>query len=265
MIMQQLAKVVALFGIFFAFYFFWRKVKEEHFDEYRIFDHFFSSFILAWILSRIGFFIIHFSSFQDNLLQIIDLYHKPGLLWLLLIPIWALSFYRKVKTTAARDAFIALDFWSVFVSMAAVAMGLYWFLASSHLGRSTELLVGVQFAGVFEKHHPVQLYHAVCFLILSFFLLHAEYRYRNYAWYKQRGNARPGFLFASFTIASGIILLLMRLFQDSQIILGSIALDPLLAIIFILAGFGLMLERAGFLQLQRKRKANNVPEDFLKD
>ncbi len=265
MIIQQLAKLVAFGGILFALYFFWKKIKEEHFDEYRIFDHFFSSFAIAWIIARIVFFFLHFSRFQDNLLSLIDFYHKPGLVWLVLLPVWAFSFYRKVKKTAVSDAFTALDFWSVFVSMAAVAMGLYWFLASSHLGRSTELVVGVQFAGVFEKHHPVQLYHALFYLGLSFFLLHVEYKYRNYSWYKQRGNARPGFLFASFTIASGILLLFLRLLQDSQLFITSMALDTWFALCFFLFGILFLLERAGFLQLQRKKKVSHVPEDFLKN
>ena len=241
-------KTINLFAIL-AFlvsgFIFWKKGREEHYEEDELFDGFILALIVALLFSRIGFIITHFANFSFNPLNWLDLMGHPGLSGLF-GGIGGTIFIYRFAQQKKWDAFEILDFWvtSLAISLSIISVGL--FFDGSGYGYATNLPWGFIFPGVFEKHHPVQLYAAFLYFLLFIYLIKLEYKYRTFVWYKaKRKSAQTGFLFGFFLMGMGIFELLLSLVTPSQLKFYVVDLDILIAILVSLIGLFVLLIRAG--------------------
>jgi len=247
-------------SLFTATFIFWRKVKEEHFDDYQLFDYFLSSLLISWILARLGFIMLHFNQFAFNILNWLDVFAKPGFSLFLLSFFWGIFLYRFAKKNT-NDCFAILDFWVTAIAGAAVWIFLGWLITGTHLGNQTSLPIGIQFSELFHKYHPTQAYSAVFYLFLLFYLSKLEYIYRTFSWYKGgKGCAQSGFLLGVFVICSGFWWVAICFLKPAEIILGQTSIDIFLAIATIMLGVILLIARSGkFLKSTHEKS----PEKLL--
>lgn len=232
-------------AILTAAFIFWKKIKEEHFDDYQLFDHFLLSLLIAWIFARLGYIALHFDQFTFNVLAWVDVYAKPGFSLFLLSFFWGIFLYKFTKKNT-NNSLAVLDFWATSLSGAAVWIFLGWLLTGTHLGKQTSLPIGIKFSGVFDRYHPTQAYSAIFYLFVLFYLSKLEYVYRTFSWYKGgKGSAQSGFLLGVFIIASGFWWAIMSFLKPGEVLLGQTSIDLFLAIATLMAGAILLIARSG--------------------
>src|SRR3989344_144001 len=105
--------VALLSGLFV----FWRKGREEHYDEAMLFDGLLLSVVVGLVVGRIGLIVLNWSQFGMNWITWFDFISRPGFsLWLMLIASgWYLYRYAHRHKW---DEFEILDFWVLAVSLA---------------------------------------------------------------------------------------------------------------------------------------------------
>jgi len=237
--------IFAIIAFFVSGFIFWKKGREEHYEEDELFDGFILALLVALIFARLGFILTHFASFSINILAWLDLVGHPGLNGIFGGVSGTIFIYRFAQKKK-WDAFEILDFWvtSLAICLAIVSVGL--FFDGSGYGYATNLPWGFIFPGVFEKHHPVQLYSAFLYLGLFIYLIKLEYKYRTFVWYKaKRKSAQTGFLFGFFLIAMGLFELILSFVTPSQLKFYNFDLDGLWAVGISLLGLFILLLRAG--------------------
>lgn len=239
---QSVFLIIAVLVTAFSF---WRKTREEHYEETEVFDVFLMALLLGVIAARVGFVIVHFQRFGFNVWQWFQFGAYPG--WSLFAGVAGATWYLyRAATKKKWDGFELLDYWII-----AVCFGLSWFwlgslLAGSHVGTKTELPWGVVFPGVFEKHHPTQLYLLVGYLIVGGWLSRLEYRYRTFAWYRgSRNAAQTGFLFSTFLICFGLFQTMLCFVKPADWMLAGVRLDQVLGAVTFILGLGLLWYRSG--------------------
>lgn len=219
---------------------FWRKGKEEHYDEAQLFDGFLLSTLFGFVVGRFGFILTSFDQFGLNILKWLDIFSQPGVSLLIGMAAATIYMYRYAMKQK-WDAYELVDFW---VTSLSFCLGVIWlglFFDGSSFGYATQLPWGITFPGVFTQHHPVQIYYALFFFILYKYLSWVEYRYRTYSWYRSGKNtAQTGFLTSVFILATGFYSLIMALVQPGTISVGGFMLDPWIYLLMTIGG-GLML------------------------
>jgi len=247
----------SFFALLIAIFLFWRRSSEEHFDEFRLLDHFFSSLLLSLILARFTYILLHLTDFAGNFINWIDVFSQPGINFVVVAALWPLILFFLTRKEANNSIEI-LDFWAQAITGALPLFFLGWLLAGSHIGLPTGINFGWHFKGVFEARHPTQLYAALLYLLLFRFLWKSEYRYRTFSWYQQsRGTALSGFVFSSYLIFSGLIWLLLSFFKPAEIVINSFSLEPILALATLLTGAIFLLARSGLTKAKSKHQSNN--------
>lgn len=233
---------------------FWRRAKEESYLEAKVFDGFLLSFIVGWLSGRAGHIIFSWDKFGFDVLRWLNVVHFPGshLYFAIVGATVCLYFYAKKQRW---DEFEILDWWAQ-----ALVMGLFWLnlgflFAGIRFGHTTGLPWGIVFPGVFEPRHPLQLYFVIFHLILFKCLDWLEFNYRSFEWYRSgKKTARTGFLFITFIISYSFFSLLMGFIQPAQLLLGEVALDGLVYLLFTLIGLYLLFVRANRLLFSFKEK-----------
>src|SRR5690606_26230191 len=128
-------------------------------------------------------------------------------------------------------------------------------------GTPTKLPWGLVFPGVFEKHHPVQLYVMVFYLFLSWYLSWVEYRYRTFEWYRKgRNTAQTGFLLSIFLITNGFVFSVLSLVSVPSLVVFRVRADVISALGLLLFGVILLYLRSGgqFFSFKRKMRAKKL-------
>lgn len=234
---------------------FWRRAKEESYSEARVFDGFLLSFIVGWLSGRIGYVLVNLDQFGWDILKWLNVIYYPGiqLLLALLGATLYLYFYAKKQKW---DAFEILDWWSQSLAMGLIWLYIGYFFAGVLFGNVTQMPWGIVFPGVFEPHHPTQLYFVLFLLMMYKFLSWLEYNYRTFGWYRSgKKTAQTGFLFIVFLISYGLFSLFMIFFQPPQFQIGELTFDSLVYLFLIVCGLYLMLMRANrsLFSLKEKR------------
>ncbi len=239
------------FGIFLvvAFlgtgYVFWRKGKEEHYAEDELFDAFLLTLFWALLWGRIGFVLLHLNHFGLHVLQWVNFFAVPGIEPVFAFVAGALFLYRYAKNQK-WNAFEVLDYWSLALALGSGILWIGSFFAGSGFGNTTDLPWGMYFPGVFDKRHPTQIYAALVFFLLFWFLSWAEYHYRTFEWYRdKKHSAQTGFLFCVFCIAYGILGIGLHFLMQADIVIGGFSLDLPLSIAVFLTGLILLYQRSG--------------------
>lgn len=243
-IMIYSLQVFLVIAVFFGLFAFWRKTREEHYDEMVVFDGVLLSLFFGFIAARAVFIATYFDQFGWNVFSWIDLYSKQGfnLIALFVGSGVYLYYYAKKKKW---DAYEMLDFWSVGISIALAIIWFGYWLSGVGFGTATRLPWGMVFPGLQEPHHPVQLYYVVFFALLAFYLSWVEYRYRTFMWYRGNKNtAQTGFLIGVLLLASGVFGLVMLLITIAPAYVIGIRLDAIAAVLLVLSGAWTIYDRS---------------------
>lgn len=234
--------VIASIGAAFLF---WRKGREEHYDEMQIFDGFLLSSLVGLLGSRIAFVIFQFSEFSFSPLKWLNIFGYPGFnlsVGIVIAGLYLYSFAQKHKW----DVFEILDFWVTAVSFGLAMLWLGIFFDGTGFGYATHLPWGVVFPGVFEKHQPVQLYFAIFYFLLCYYLAWSEYRYRTFSWYRAGKNtAQTGYVTSIFISATGFFSLILAFLRPGQFVIAGFTLDIFIYLSLCLFGIGLLINRSG--------------------
>lgn len=233
--------VIALIATAFIY---WRKTKEEHYEEVMVFDGFLLSILFGLIVSRVIFIGVRFQEFGLNLWHWFDLFGHPGFSLYALAASATFYLYR-YAIKKRWDAFEILDFWCMALSLGLSLVWLGFFFEGTAFGRPTTLPWGVTFPGVFEKHHPAQLYLALFYFGMYLYLSWVEYRYRTFSWYRRGKNmAYTGFLLSAFLIGSGLFSLALSWIMLPSLVWFGFNGETILSGMAVVAGLVLLYSRS---------------------
>jgi len=252
--------ILVLIAYIGAGFLFWRKAREEHYDEMEIFDAYLLCTLVGIIGSRIAFIIFRFSEFGFDPLKWLNIFGHPGFNLFFGLAASVAYLYRHADKKK-WDMFEIVDFWVIGTSFGLATLWLGMWLDGTSFGNATNLPWGMVFPGVFEKHHPVQLYFALFFFGVFSYLSWAEYRYRTFSWYRAGKNtAQTGFLTSVFVAATGFFSLVMILVRPGQLTIAGISLDPLVYGGMFVGGLILLFNRSGrtFLPTPRRSSPFNL-------
>lgn len=234
-----------------SLFFFWRKAREEHYDEALMFDAFFLSAIMGFFLARLAYIIFNFHQFGFSLLSWLDVFGHPGS-YLFAGLIGSALYISRFSHNQKWDQYEVLDFWSIAVVAGFVVLYLGMFFDGSQYGTATTLPWGIVFPGLLEKHHPLQLYKVFSFSLLVWYLSWVELRYRTYDWYRVgKRNAQTGFLLAVFLLAVGLIHLVLYPISSVGLTIFKIPVYLLGSFLSIFLGVVIMLIRSGRIFLKK--------------
>jgi len=243
-------------AFFFGAYVFWRRGREEHYSEMDLFDGFLLSLLFGSFLGRLAFVFFHIEQLGINVIKWLDIFSYPGTNLSVLFLGAGIYLYR-FALKKRWDVFEVLDFSVGAFSLSQVFIWIGSFLDGTSFGVKTNLPVGIVFPGVFEKHHPIQLYYIIFYLALFLYLVRVEYKYRTYSWYRYgKKTAQTGFLTSMFFIFFGFFNLIISFFSLPSIVISGIRLDFILSIFALLFGLFLLGLRSGRISTKFFGKRN---------
>lgn len=247
-VMLAIALIVGMFV-------FWRKGKEEHYDEMELFDGLFLGQLLGIVAARIVFILLNFNRFGLDIIAWVDVFSNPGFTLMVFFVVSGFYLYR-FAVKKKWDAFEILDFWVLSVAVSQIFVWIGYFLEGIFFGTPTQLPWGVVFPGVFEKHHPIQIYQLIFYLVLAWYLSWVEYRYRTFEWYRRGKNtAQTGFLLSVFMITNGFMYLVYSFITVPSMILYGVPVDSVLAALLLVVGLITLFLRSGRQLFSFKRNA----------
>ncbi|MEX0895955.1 MAG: prolipoprotein diacylglyceryl transferase family protein [Patescibacteria group bacterium] len=254
--------VFFILAFFTTAFLFWRKIREEHYPEDQVFDGFLLSALVGFIAGRFGYIASQFDIFGIDLIKWIDIATYPGINGAVSVLAAALFLYRYARKKK-WDVFEILDFWVLGLAggLAIVYVGL--FFDGTGFGTATELPWGIVFPGLQEPHHPIQLYYAAFYLVLSWYLAMVEYSYRSFTWYRAgRKTANAGFLVSVFFIASAVFYFGMSWVKMPIFTFFDLNIDRLVALLAIVLGVLLLFFRSG-RSFRQQRASKDIVQEIL--
>jgi phosphatidylglycerol---prolipoprotein diacylglyceryl transferase len=253
-VIVRTSSLFSLLAFLATAFIFWKKTKEEHYHQDQAFDAFLLASIAGLVVGRVGFMLLHLGELGRNLWNWFDVVGHPGssVLFGLLGASYYLYRYAKKQKW---DQLEVLDFWFLSITVGMVFIQLGTFFAGTGFGFETQLPWGMVFPGVFAKHHPVQLYSALFYLILYIYLYWAEYNYRTFIWYKAgKKTAQTGFLTCVFLMATSGFMLLMQLVKPAQYMINQINIDVIIyGVMFVGSSVMLYLKSGRSINLRNKK------------
>ena len=241
-------------GFLIGSFVFWKKGKEEYYDQNSLMDAMLISCFWVFIGARLGYIAVRFPLFGFDILKWFSLVAQPGYLGI----IGLVAGYVSLRYFAKKhkwDVYEILDFGALGVTIAYVFINLGMFLNGSGFGNATTLPVGLYFPGVFDKRHPVQLYSMIFSFLLFITLWRLESVYRTYIWYRaNKRTAQTGFLIAIFCVAFGIFGAVISFFSNSFFLILGIPLEFFFMLALTLYGIGVLYVRSGRVLFPKKQK-----------
>lgn len=237
--------VFVVLAILSSLFILFKKTREEHFSEYEAFDAIFLAGLGGLLAGRVVYVLLNLPIFNWNFWQMLDIISYPGVNGLATVVTMGLLVY-KFSASFTSDKFQFLDMWSTVV---AVGLGIIWlglFLDGTGYGLPTPAPLGFIFPGLVEAHLPLQLYNAIFFFLLAWYLHWVEYRYRTFSWYRNaKTSAQSGFLIAVSLIATSFWYLVLSWLRSPQIVIAGINFDAFIAMLGIIFGIILLMNRSG--------------------
>lgn len=223
-----------------------------------MFDGFLISTFIGLFASRIGYVIFQFPLFGWDVWKWFNVYQHPGFNLLFGGFVAALYMYRFAQKQK-WDVFEVVDFWSLSFSFGLGVVWLGMFFDGTSFGNPTSMPWGIIFPGVVERHHPVQLYFAVMYFLLFWYLSWADYHYRTFSWYRAGKNtAQTGFMTSVFLITTSVFSLLMILLRPPQLVLFGWPLDAVIYLALSIGGGYLLFNRSGrTLRFSRRSRSTH--------
>ena len=222
----------------------WYRAREENYSEAKVFDGFLLSFLVGWLMGRLGHIFLAWDKFGWEILKWLNVVQYPGT-QLLIGLVGATLYFFFYSKKQKWDAFEVLDWWAQALTMGLVFTNIGYFFAGTRFGSVTTLPWGVIFPGVFEKRHPIQLYYLLFHVLMYKLLNWLEYHYRTFEWYRSgKKTAQTGFVFASFVISYALFSFLNSFLQDSVFLIGETSLDGLIHISLLSLGLFILIYRS---------------------
>lgn len=233
--------VAVLLGLFI----FWKKSKDEYYDEMEVLDMALQALVYAFVVGRVAYGIVNFGEFGFDGWKWIAVWKNPGLWWVgsVIGAAWAVWVNAKKRK------------WNLFKTYDLAVIGLSLFLAVENLakfvsgvatGKVTSLPIGMEFVGSFEKRHPVGIYGFILWMLLLVYLWWIENKYRRFVWYQRsKGDAKPGFVLYLFCVVFGLAGIVLGLFSESGELVWGLNLDLLFRIIMMIIGVVGLYYRSG--------------------
>ncbi len=263
-IVIQTLNVFLVISLLAGLFVFWRKGREEHYDEMMLFDGILVSLVFGFFISRIAFIIERWSVFGLNPLRWLDVATYGGFIFFFML-VGSAGYLTRYAKKVKWDHFEILDFWALAVACSTIVIWLGYFFAGIGFGTPTSMPWGIVFPGVFEKHHPLQLYAAVFYTIVFAYLMWAERNYRMFTWYRSgKKTAQTGFVFSVFVIASGIFWTVASSISLPSLVVLGVRLDTISSAVLILVGAVLLYVRSG-RSLPSLRKPKKKPAVTLEE
>lgn len=238
--------VMGFVGVVLGVFVFWKKAKEEYYDESQILDVALGTMFWSIVWGRVLYILLHFEDFGLNLWYWVSVWSKPGFYWLgfyLGGGYWFIRYCIRHKW----DVFKTLDLAVLGLSLMQVFVNLGLFMSGGAVGGVTRMPVGMVFPGTFEPRHPVALYAALFWLVLFAFLWWVEPRYRRFVWYQRfKGDSRPGFLVFVMISAYGLFQTILSFVSESEYVYLGIDVDLMLYICVFLLGLMGFFARSGY-------------------
>lgn len=241
-------------AFFTGVYVFWRKGREEHYQEDELFDALLKALFWGIIWSRVGFVVLHIDFFGIQPLNWINIFDFPGFSALFGILAGGWSLFKSARRQK-WDEYEILDFGVLGLTFAIAVLWLGSFFSGAEVGTATTLPWGVQFPNVFDRRHPLQLYGFVAYLLLFIYLFWAESRYRTFSWYRaHKDSAESGFLFCIFCIFWGLIGTVLWFFSPTQVSFYGVPVEPVIRLAIVFFGCIKLFQRSGRTFSLRRQK-----------
>lgn len=226
-----------------AAFVFWRKGREEHYNEFELMDCFLKALVVSIVVGRISYIFHNFPTLGMSPATWFDFFSHPGIHGLSAIVASMISIYKSAIANK-WDAFELLDFWAIALAYGLSVIYFGLFLDGTYYGNRTNLPFGVLFPGLVDKHHPLQLYLASFFTAISVFLSRIEYRYRTFEWYRAgKKAAQTGFLISVFIILLSLTMIMTNFLKPRNAFLPY--LDLAEYAVFLIVGIVMLLKRSG--------------------
>ncbi len=250
--------ILVFLAFFMGAFVLWRKAREEHYPEDQVFDMFLVSSILGAIGARLGYIVFNFEQFGFSPLAWIDMISNAGFNGIIGIFFAGVYIYKYAKRKK-WDSFEILDFWMISISLMLGLVYLGQFFDGSGVGYPTHLPIGMIFPGLFEPVHPVQLYHAIFFVILYVYLSRVEMQYRNFQWYRSgKKSAQTGFLLSTALMMGGGFFFLLSFLKPASIVVLGTNVDQVISFFLAVMGGLMLYHRSGrplpFTREKKKQK-----------
>jgi phosphatidylglycerol---prolipoprotein diacylglyceryl transferase len=247
--------ILLFIAFFIGLFVIWKRGRELHLDEEDLFTTVFTVLLIALIGGRVGYILTRLDSFGSNPFEWLNLFGKPGLLYLAALISGLGAVYWQAKKRK-WDFYNLADVLAVGVTLASAIVALGAFLNGSGYGSPTETFLGIRFPGLEERRHPVQLYEMVLYTGLFALLWWLEGVYRTISWYKgNRSEALSGFIMSVYLIGHGLFGLITGFLRSPGLNLYGIRVDLVVYLLLMLWG-GIILNNRSGIKLLTPAKFN---------
>jgi len=230
-------------GLFISLYWWWKMGRDEHFDEIELFDGFFLSVIVFFVISRVGYTIMNLGEL-GTWVRAFALHAYPGLdvvSGLLAVMIFMFFFSR----SKGWDAWKVADAFVVALSMALLVGSLGGFLNGSIPGK--EVSWGLMYPGESTPRIPADIWVLIWSIITFATTSRVRKNFRFYAWYKGESSmAQEGLASLVFGILAGIYFIVYSIIVDSSwLLFGKIPVETVVGFLAILISTLVIKKRVG--------------------
>lgn len=222
---------VYAFGFFLSIAFFlstfviWKYGKEELMEEEYL-NAFLYTSLVSLVSARLIYILLHFEDFGLNILRYVVVRETPGLSLLggFLGGFLYLWWYVKKKK---YEFLHLLDLFSLSGIITLIFAKIGEQLGGAGFGRETEFLLGIRIVGLTGRHHPVEFYEAIFFLLFSFLLFFLYKKMQRFKW-------PTGLVFLVFAQGVFMSIFLLEFLKDYTVYLYGLSFRQIAALLIIL-------------------------------
>jgi phosphatidylglycerol:prolipoprotein diacylglycerol transferase len=237
--------LVLVLALIIGSFVFWKKGREEHYDENELLDLTLMSVLWGLVGARLAHILFHFEDFGLNVLYWVSFWSRPGLHWFGLF-LAGLVFFVRFCQKNKWNVYETLDLAVIGIALSQAVVHIGMFLGGSGIGKVTNLPIGYHFAGIFERRHPIGVYGGILWFLVFLFLWWVEGKYRRFEWYQRyKGDSKPGFLVFSYVIALGLVGAILTVLSESVTVVFGLNVDLALRISLLIVGILGLVSRSG--------------------
>lgn len=229
-------------GLFIGLYFWWKMGRDEHLEEISLFDGFFLSLLIYFVVGRAGYVLTHMAE-VGTLYRALALLSYPGIsstIGILAGLIFVILFARSHDW----DSWKVAD--SAVVALASILIfgGIGGLLNGANPGIPAK--IGIVYPGDTITRFPVDIWIIVWAIMVFAIVSRVRKNFRFYAWYKGESSmAQEGLASLIFGVMVGVYYLVVGWIQEP---LGKIGFVPyeFLFSLLLMGVFGyIILKRVG--------------------
>lgn len=229
-------------GLFLALYFWWKMGRDEHFDEIALFDGFFLSLMIYFVVGRAGYVLTHYSE-VGTLYRSLAFLAYPGLssvIGIVAVIIFMIMFAR------SHD----FDTWKVADSMAVTLASILIFGGIGGLLNGTNpgnpASFGLIYPGDTIKRIPVDLWIVIWSVVTFAIVSRVRKNFRFYSWYKgESSTVQEGLASLIFLGMVGIYYVVTAWIRPPLGKLGVVPVEFLAGVALILIAGYVIYSRVG--------------------